>query len=618
MNDTSTLLQDKEELLKEIDRFPIHFGRGSPGSVFDKVTIEHGEKKARITASLKEVLKDAALLSNVAPDLSKSIERQIQRLLNDLRRSPKNIYLLSNLGNTYLSIGEFDKAIEYFERALDINEDFRLAMVSLAKSYMIQDKPDEALKIYLEYARKYPNDAKALIDLTHVYLRLEKLDEARATIEKSISLKPDNPNANHTSGILYLIQGNVDKSIAAFRRATSLDAHFAPAYTALGVCYTIKGSHTKSIKYLKIAYAIDPQGVYAAKNLAQAYQDRGNFEAAATLMTEYLERYPRDWEAQNKLAYSYFKLGDYRRSLQCLKSLLRSPKGTPVDGKRYAALLNNIGVVHLHMGLISPAENVFRKSLTASDRPNPVTYFNLTRMLTDLGRREEAKKLIEEYITVAPSDNTLLILLAQNYMNDGEYEKSREILDGILSEDPDSRDARVLLSSLNSEVFDDYDSAIEILKQEIAKSKSDKVIQNNLAYCYLRKGLIDAASDILGSVNWDKATFPLYATKGLLQISKGNLKEGIRLYTMAVSKAPNNELKNIVRQKRGIEVARYFFMREERDRALRQLHSVLSVKTKTKLYLDQASRLLQQIEKLPQQSRFPFRETGTKGAQQGN
>jgi tetratricopeptide (TPR) repeat protein len=618
MNDTSTLLQDKEELVKEIDRFPIHFGSGSPGSVFDKVTIEHGERKARITTSLKEELKDAALISSVAPDLGKSIERQIQRLLSDLRRSPKNVYLLNNLGNTYLSIGAVDRAIECFERALDINKDFRLAMVSLAKSYMIQDEPGEALKIYLEYARKYPSDAKVLVDLAHVYLRLEKLDEARVTIEKSISLKPDNPNAHHTSGIIYLIQGDVDKSIAAFRRATSLDAHFAPAYTALGVCYAIKGSHTKSIKYLKIAYAIDPQGMYAAKNLAKAYHDRGDFEAAATLMTEYLKRYPRDWEAQNKLAYSYCKLGEYTRSLQCLQSLLSSHFETPVARERYAAVLNNMGVVHLRMGSISYAENMFRKSLMASDRPDPVTYFNLTRMLTDLGRREEAKKLIEEYITIAPDDNTPLILLALNYMNDGAYEKSRDILDGILSKDPDSRSAHVLLSLLNSEVFDNFDSAIEILKQEIAKNKSDQTIQNDLAYSYLRKGLIDEASDILGSVNWDKATFPLYATKGLLQIAKGNLKEGIHLYNTAVSKAPSNELKNLVRQKRGIEVARYFFMRGERDEALRQLHSALSTKTKTKLYVDQASRLLQQIENLPEQSRFPFQETGTKGDQQGN
>lgn len=618
MNDTSTLLKDKEELVKEIDRFPIQFKSGSPGSVFDKVTIEHGEKKARITASLKEAVKDAALLSNIAPDIGKSIERQIQRFLNELSRSPKNIYLLSNLGNTYLSIGEFDKAVECFVRALGINKDFRLAMVSLAKSYMIQDKSDEALKIYLEYTRKYPNDAKTLVDLTHVYLRLEKLDEARATIEKSIFLEPNKPNAHHTSGILHLIQGNVDKSIAAFRRTTSVDANFAPAYTALGVCYAIKGSYTKSIRYLKIAYAIDPQGIQVAKNLAQVYQNKGDFEAAATLMTEYLKRYPRDWEAQNKLAYSYFKLGDYRRSLQYLQSLLISSFETSVAEKRQAAILNNIGVVHLHMGSISHAENMFRKSLEASDRPNPVTYFNLTRMLTDLGRREEAKKLIEEYIIVVPSDNTPLILLAQNYMHNGEYEKSREILDEILSKDPDSRDANVLLSSLNSEVFDDYDSAIEILKQLIAKNKSDQAIKNDLAYCYLRKGLIDEASDVLGNVNWDKANFALYATKGLLQILKGNLKEGLRLYNIGVSKAPNNELKNMVRQKRNIEAARHAYRKGDGDEALRQLHKALSVKTKTKLYLEQASRLLQQIEKLPQQSRFPLRETGPKGNQQGN
>jgi len=74
----------------------------------------------------------------------------------------------------------------------------------------------------------------------------------------------------------------------------------------------------------------------------------------------------------------------------------------------------------------------------------------------------------------------------------------------------------------------------------------------------------------------------------------------------------------MVRQKRSIEAARHAYRKGDGDEALRQLHKVLSVKTKTKLYLDQASRLLQQIEKLPQQSRFPFRETGPKGNQQGN
>ena len=618
MNDTSTLLQDREELVKEIDKFPVHFGGGSPSSVFDQVTIEHGERKARITPSLKEALKGVALLSNAVPDLSKSITREIQRLLDDLKRNPENVYVLNNLGNTYLSIGKYREAIECFERALNINKDFRLAMVSLARSHMIQDEPDKALKIYLEYVGKYPDDAKVLIDLTHVYLRLEKLDEARSTIEKSISLKPNNPNAHHISGIIFLIQGDIDKSIAKFRKATSLDAHFAPAYTALGVCYAIKGSYTKSIKYLRIAYAIDPNGMHTTKNLAKAYQNKGDFEAAAALIVEYLKGYPRDWEARNQLAYSYFKMEDYKRSLIYLQSLLTSTSDTPDFKKRLSAILNNIGVVQLHMGLISQAEEMFHKALTASDQPNRVTYFNLTRMLTDLGRKKEAQKLIEDYITIAPDDNTPVILLAQNYINNGEYEKSQEILNGILHKDPNSQDAHRLLSLLDSEVFDNYDRSIQILEQEMAKNKSNQVIQNDLAYSYLRKGLIDAASDILSGVNWDKATFPMYATKGLLQISKGNLKEGIRLYNIAVSKAPNNELKAIVRQKRSVEVARYFFMRGERDEALRQLHRVLSIKTKTKLYPDQANRLLQQIEKLPQQNMFSFGETRTQGDQHVN
>jgi len=615
MNDTSSLLKDKEELVKESSRFPIEFDVASLGSVFDRITIHPEEKKAKIESSLNELVKDVGVLDSFAPDISKSIDRQIQRLLYDLRKSPDNIYLINNLGRTYLSIGKLNEAEEYFKRALEIDSNFRLAMVNLAKSYMIQDKATEALSIYLKYIKKYPKDEKSLVDLAHVYLRLEKLDEARETIDKSLSLKPNNPNAYHTLGILCLMKGEIDRGISAFRKATSLDAHFAPSYTALGVCYAIKGSYIKAIKYLKVAYAIEPQAGYAAKNLAQAYQNKGDFEAAAALMREYLRRYPRDWEAQNNLAYSFFKLGDYRHSLESLQSLLNSPLRESMSGNRYAATLNNIGVVYLHMRLTPNAESMFYKSIEVSEQPNPITYFNLTKLLTELGRREEAKKLIDEYVTIAPDDQTPLILLAQNYMNEGQYDKSKEILEGILNKNPDSSDASVLLTLLDSEVSDEYDHALETIKRVYAKNKSDKTILNDLAYCYLRKGLVNEASDVLASVNWEKATFPLYATKGLLQISKGKVKEGISLYNTAVSRAPSNELKNMVRQKRNIEVARHAYRKGDRDEALRQLHNALSIKTKTKLYLDQASRLLRQIEKLPQQSRFPFRESGTKGDQ---
>jgi tetratricopeptide (TPR) repeat protein len=603
MNDTSSLLKDKEELVKGSQIFPIEFESGNPGSVFDRVTIQAGQRKAKVSASLREVLKDARLLSDVAPELSKSIDEQVERLVGDLNKSPRNIYLLNNLGNTYLSIGRLHEAADCFRRALDIDGNHRLAMINLAKSYVMEDKTDEALRVYLGYTGKYPSDAKILVDLAYVYLRLGKLDEARTTIDKSILLNQNSPNARHTSAILHLMQGEMDKAVGEFRKATTLDVRFTPAYNGLGASYAIKGNYAKAIKYLKIAYAIDPQSGLTVKNLAQTYLNKGDFIAATALMTEYLGKYPRDWEALNKLAYAYFQTGDHRRSLDCLQSLV---KHSPESGDECAAALNNIGVVYLRMGLFPNAENMLRRSLSVSEHPNPVTYFNLTRMFTVLGRRDEAKKLIEEYRAVAPEDQTPLVLLSQNYIDEGQYDSAKEILDDILNKNPDSPEANLLLGVLYSEVLDDYDRAIETTKRALSKNKFNQIFLNDLAYTYLRKGLLDTANEILSGINWDKATFPLYATKGLLQISMGKLHEGIRLYDMAVGKAPNNELKNMVRQKKNIEVGRYFLTKGDRDEALRHLHNALSINTNTKLYRDQANRMIGQIERLPQQGSLPF------------
>lgn len=95
-------------------------------------------------------------------------------------------------------------------------------------------------------------------------------------------------------------------------------------------------------------------------------------------------------------------------------------------------------------------------------------------------------------------------------------------------------------------------------------------------------------------------------SKGLLQILRGRLSEGIRYYNIATSKAPNNEIKNLVRQKKNIELARYYLNAGKREEALRYLHSTLSIQTKARLFLNQANKMKEQIEELPEQGKLSF------------
>jgi tetratricopeptide (TPR) repeat protein len=555
-----------------------------------------GEREAKMPASFTEMLSNLRSLDSEVPRMGQFFDEQIKRWLTDLQKSPRNVYLLNNVGSAYLGRGNIDEAIRYFQEALEVDERFVSARANLAKAYMMQDKLEEALEIYLGDSNSFPSDARPMMNLAHVYLRQGKLVQAGETIDQVLSLEPDSFAAHHNRGVVHLLEGKVDRAISEFRKSVSLDARFAAAYNALGVCYAVLGNYRKAVKYLLASHATDSSDTSATKNLAMVYQLKGDFAAAATVMETYLDNYCRDWEARNIAAFSYFRLAEYKRALSHLEYLRINSDTLSLGKDRLAAVLNNIGVVCQHMGLTSQAEEMYRNAMATWAHPSSVTYFNFAKLCVELGKQRQAKRLLDQYTSIETEDEAALILLSRYHCNQDEYDTAEELLVKVLDINPESRDARVLLSMIYCEALDDYDRAIEISKQGLDLNPRDQGFLNNLAYSYLRKGLIHEAKTTLDRIGWDKAYFFAYATKGLLRISQGRVSEGASLYDKAANIAPNPEWKQLVRQKKRIEVARYWVSQGKTAAAVRHLHVAKSIRTKSQVFAKQAGKLLARIE----------------------
>lgn len=603
MNNIVSLLQEQEELVRESSKLPLYFESGSPGGVFDELTLDFATKKAHIACSLSESLRGIELGGYPLSNISESIDEHIKHLLVDLEKSPKNVYLLNNLGNSYMNTGEIDTAREYYQKAVAVDGKYGPARIGLAKSYMIQDRLEDAAEIYMKYIQEYPKAGNVLNDLAHIYIRTNDVGKAKELLDQLIGIHPSNANAYHNLGVIYLLQKDMNKAIASFRKATFLNENLLHAHNALGVCYSLIGNYKKAIKYLRIAHNINPLAAPPARNLAEVYQQDGNYYASVEFLEDYLKSNPLDWEAQNKLAYAHFRLGNYRRSLANLQHLA-TLKCSYVEN-RFAAILNNFGVIYVRIGNTDQAEKMFLRSMETSEKPNKVTYYNLVKLYVELGNQTKARELIEKSKTVFQEDNTLLILLALNSIYEEKYDEARDILIGIVEADSKSRDARLLLEMLMSEIYDEYDKSIDLIKEGLQKYESDQALWNNLAYCYLKKGRLEEATEILNTkVDWAKAGFPLYATKGLLQILRGKPGEGVRFYERAVALAPSLEFKNLVRQKKNIEMGVYYASLGNKTEAIRHLSRAMSKKSKSKVYLAQANKLLEKIKHLPEQAKL--------------
>jgi len=113
-----------------------------------------------------------------------------------------------NLGNDYYKIGEFDKAIEHYNKALELRPD-------LLETYFNRG---------LAYTRKQMYD-KAIEDLNKV-----------------IELNPNLAEAYYTRGLIYEYKQNYDKAIEEYDRAIQVDPKYTKAETQREVARNKKAS----------------------------------------------------------------------------------------------------------------------------------------------------------------------------------------------------------------------------------------------------------------------------------------------------------------------------------------------------------------------------------------
>lgn len=599
MNDIAVEIKKDEELIKKRTEFPIDYEAGRPFEVSEQATImgDTGEVKEFTTPTRS--IEEFVAMSEAAPSITGCFDSQLEHLLETLRKIPNNPHILNNIGATYLSKGDIQNAITYFLKALDIRKDFLVARANLAKAYIRDNKFDRALAIYLEDENKYPKNSRLLMDIAHLYLQQNKRGFALEKLNALISFDPRNLAAYHTRGIIHLMDHRLNEAIADFRRALSFDERCAATYNSLGVCYILRKNYYKAIKYFTISLNIDRSDMNTLRNLAGANMQAGKFEEAARLMEEHLLTHPLDTNGRDIAAFSYLQMKDYRRSLLHLEYLIKNREQISFNGTETARILNNIGVVYAQLNNFRVAISMYKESIGLVEQNRmDIPYANLLKAYLKLGQLKEAESLVDEYMDKEPVGFVTPIVLANYYYNHDEYIKSRELANVVLRRDEKNLPSLVLLSSLYGEAFEDLDRAIEMAEKAYSLEPSNVIVVNDLVYAYLRKGRLSKARSLLGQLTSKIDYFYPYATKGLLYIMEGRLEEGITLYNKAENLAPITELKRLVRQKKHVELGRYYFSRGKLDKSERELNKAISVKTQSQIYKSQAKGLMTNIARL--------------------
>jgi Flp pilus assembly protein TadD len=177
---------------------------------------------------------------------------------------------------------QFYQAIEYFQRALELQPDNTNILNNLGLCLSEAGRLDQALVLYKSLLETNQTDENVLLNLGNVYERLGRMEEATACFDSVLKANPNNPNALYNLGSLHIRQLRLHEGIALLRRASQLQ----------------------------------PDNDKILANLALAFRNDNRPDEACALLERAITREPEDPELHWDYAMSLLQNGDFLRGFK--------------------------------------------------------------------------------------------------------------------------------------------------------------------------------------------------------------------------------------------------------------------------------------------------------------
>ncbi len=212
-------------------------GRALYEANFKEQAIVHLERAAELTPGVRTLL-DLAVGYSGGARLDDA-ERTYQQLL---RIAPNFSIALHNLGALAHRRGDFDRAVDYFNRALQKDPEYLLAHLHLGDAFNSMGRLQDAYRAYegaLELEPQSAQDARGYIDALYktaaLDLQMGAHERAGQFLTELIRLAPNHNRAYYAYGQVLLRMGHPEEAQKAFdRHAQILAAEEPTSPVAMG------------------------------------------------------------------------------------------------------------------------------------------------------------------------------------------------------------------------------------------------------------------------------------------------------------------------------------------------------------------------------------------------
>jgi tetratricopeptide (TPR) repeat protein len=157
-----------------------------------------------------------------------------------------------NFGVDIIKKGDFDLAIQAWNKAVEIDPTMVKALNYLGRAYYTQGMMDEAITAYEKAVKLDSGNPDSYINLGIAYRYNGMIDEAIAEYNKAIELNPFSAIAFDEIGNALAKKEKYDEAIKAYKQAITFDPEYPQPHNHLGVVYLLKGMSKEASAEFKL------------------------------------------------------------------------------------------------------------------------------------------------------------------------------------------------------------------------------------------------------------------------------------------------------------------------------------------------------------------------------
>ncbi|MBM3331681.1 tetratricopeptide repeat protein [candidate division WOR-3 bacterium] len=366
---------------------------------------------AALVAAVLAVLAGCATTQTVKPATDEELKAK--------RDSAQQYY---SFGAGYFSQGNFESALENFQRALTYDSTYYEVYVAIGTAYRKMLDPVSAEENFRAAMRLDPKKAKAYEGLGDLFLAMQK-DSA---------------------------------ALAVYLEGLAQDSSLVDLYSGAADVYLRWKQMDKARQLYESAMRRFPDDVNVQRLWADFLYKQGLYADAANSLLPLVQRFSKVWELREKLADCYIELKQYDKAVAQLDTILQSEPNRDQTALRQ-------GSVYLASGKTKQAIKVF-DALIAKDSTKTQPRVFKAEALIQQGSTGAAEDILQKVLRMEPGNAQALADLGEI-----RYKQAREQAGSNLTATPTAKLRRSL--ALCDEAIGYYNKALSdpVMKQYAGK-----------------------------------------------------------------------------------------------------------------------------------------------------